>query len=634
VTTESAGKAPSIEQEWRPVGVSELEDSAWAALRDQGSTSVIAGPGAGKTEFLAQKAAFLLQTERCAPPQRILAISFKRDSASNLARRVETRMPDFADRFVSMTFDAFTKGLVDRFKAALPATWSMPEGYDVNFFDRRDQQDFLSDLASRVANEHRGAIYAIKSDSFLTDVVGNWPLPGDLAKQPKSPEEFAARNWWHTHYLIPGRPKIDFVMLNRLAEILVRTTPGIRRALHLTYPFVFIDEFQDTTAAQLSFLATAFGNNAIFTAVGDRKQRIMGFAGALQDSFQQYETDFSATPYALSWNFRSSDELVLLQHIIATRLDPSSVKTVSKVEVEDDEVAASLWSYNSEEREAFHIAEWIADDMKRSGRCAQDFALVVRQKASAYEGRLRAAFASQGLRVRNDDARYGVMSLQDLNKHEVTRLIVGLLRLAVEPRGLPHEWHEVNSLVAKICGLDEDDITSRQLAETIAQFTQGLRQWLQKLPIRKEDAREVIGRAADIVTVEELRSYVSAQHRGEKADDVLEALSLRLESVIDDVESWKEAFVAFESTDAVSLLTIHKSKGLEYHTVLFLGLDDDQWWSFRYNATEGTAAFFVGLSRAARRLIFTCTKANARSGNISELYALLDQAGVKETRIE
>ena len=52
---------------------------------------MVAGPGAGKTEFLAQRACFLLETGRCRHPKRILAISFKRDAAINLAERVRSR---------------------------------------------------------------------------------------------------------------------------------------------------------------------------------------------------------------------------------------------------------------------------------------------------------------------------------------------------------------------------------------------------------------------------------------------------------------------------------------------------------------------------------------------------------------
>jgi superfamily I DNA/RNA helicase len=79
-------------EEWRPRGIANLEPAAWEALRSETSISVVAGPGAGKSEFLAQKPAYLLETGLCRPPRQILAISFKTDAAANLGARV--RLPD------------------------------------------------------------------------------------------------------------------------------------------------------------------------------------------------------------------------------------------------------------------------------------------------------------------------------------------------------------------------------------------------------------------------------------------------------------------------------------------------------------------------------------------------------------
>src|ERR1700754_3862919 len=94
---------PIAPETWRPRGISDLEPNAWAALRQVRSTSVVAGPGAGKSEFLAQRAAYLLETGLCKVPQQILAISFKTDAAANLASRVRKRCPpELAGRFTSV----------------------------------------------------------------------------------------------------------------------------------------------------------------------------------------------------------------------------------------------------------------------------------------------------------------------------------------------------------------------------------------------------------------------------------------------------------------------------------------------------------------------------------------------------
>jgi DNA helicase II / ATP-dependent DNA helicase PcrA len=618
---------------WEPTGIAQLEPAAWDALRDDGCTAVIAGPGAGKTEFLAQRAAFLLQTGLCPAPRRILAISFKRDSAANLARRIAARIPEHAGRFVSLTFDAFTKGLVDRFGSALPQPWALNGPYEIKFWTQRDQQDFVTGVALNASGKLQLDLYGLPGAKFLTDVVGDWALPTDPPGTASTAAKLAALAWWHEHYLRPGTQHVDFVMLNRLAELLARCRPQLGRALRITYPYVFVDEFQDTTGAQLSFLASVFGD-ATVTAVGDRKQRIMGFAGALPDALRRYAVSFAATEYQLTWNFRSSDGLVLLQHIIASRLDPEVTQAVSKAAPEAGHVPASMWTFDSAAREAEYIAERIARDIARSGRQPADFALVARQKVADYEQRLAAALAGRGISLRNDDVFHGQMRLQDLLKHEATRLILGVLRLAAEPSGLADVWLEVKATLARIDGTIDDDDAARRLGDDLSRLTGDLRAWLEAIPVRQADPGKVVDRAVDAVGRDHLAGYLRSSYPGDDISLILRSLAERLRHVMPRAQNWAQAFVDVEAVDAVTLMTIHRSKGLEYHTVFFLGLDDDQWWAYQRDADEATSAFFVGLSRAAHRLVFTSTNPAARSGKIASLYQMLDEAGVPETHVQ
>jgi DNA helicase II / ATP-dependent DNA helicase PcrA len=75
---------------------------------------------------------------------------------------------------------------------------------------------------------------------------------------------------------------------------------------------------------------------------------------------------------------------------------------------------------------------------------------------------------------------------------------------------------------------------------------------------------------------------------------VVEALKARIDQVAEDDLSWTQVCDRFEGRDAVALMTVHKSKGLEYHTVFFLSIDDRQWWSFRREQASSTSTFFVG----------------------------------------
>ncbi len=105
-----------VRDDWVPQGVGGLEGRVREALRETDSSILVtAGAGAGKTEFLAQKASYLLQTGICPAPKRILAISFKK-MPPKPRRGVAKRCPrDQARRFDSITFDAFTKGLLTGF---------------------------------------------------------------------------------------------------------------------------------------------------------------------------------------------------------------------------------------------------------------------------------------------------------------------------------------------------------------------------------------------------------------------------------------------------------------------------------------------------------------------------------------
>ncbi|MFF1615664.1 3'-5' exonuclease [Amycolatopsis sp. NPDC058278] len=129
--------------------------------------------------------------------------------------------------------------------------------------------------------------------------------------------------------------------------------------------------------------------------------------------------------------------------------------------------------------------------------------------------------------------------------------------------------------------------------------------WLVDNPAGAADPGEAVDQVVGSIGADAPAGYVRSAARGEEVEFILDAFQARLAAVAGQAENWTAAFNEFESADAVALLTVYKSKGLEYHTVFFLGLDDDQWWAYARDREESTSAFFVGLSRAAHRLIFT-----------------------------
>ena len=625
-----------LEEDWAPSGIDDLEAAAWDALRSNSSVSLAAGPGSGKTEFLAQKAAFLLQTRICPDPQKILAISFKRDAAKNLARRVETRVPNHGGRFVSLTFDAFTKSLVDRFGASLPAPWTIRPGqYDLAFWTQREVGDILASLNSTAPPERRSEFYGVQGRGFLPESIGMWELPLDPDVHSIPGGGYPSWAWWDMHVLSPTRPKLDFTMLNRLAELLIRNNPRIRRAIRVTYPYVFVDEFQDTTGAQITFLESLFaGSGATLTAVGDRKQRIMRFAGALEDAMSRFETSFGASHFDLVSNFRSSAELVHLQHQVATELDPNLVAAISQARLETGNVAATIWTFRNEQVQATAIAKWIAEDIAVSNRNPSDFAILAKQKIADFEDNLVAALSVRGISLRNDDARYEEVALIDLLRHDASAILLGLLRLAVHPVGLGQVWADTLDLLILISGTGNDENSARATADHLNSTVRELRTWLTGRDPQRTTGEALLDEALNATDRPALTAYFSGQNGSEPLFNIVAALAARINTVRTGTSNWDELLAAVAAEDAVSLMTIHRSKGLEFHTVFVLGLDEDQWWSYRQDVRETTSAFFVALSRAKHRIIVTRATTNTRGQNTSHFYELLEQAGVEESAPE
>lgn len=628
---------------WRPHDIEDLEQAAWDALR-AGTASVTAGPGAGKSEFLAQRASYLLETGLCRPPRQILAISFKRAAAANLRNRVQARLPNHATRFTSMTFDAFTKSIVDRFVGSLPTAWALRPDYRIGFTTKRQIEGFLSDIAGGLDTQQASAVYAISADKFLSNVLGAFALPPEPPQwpAPTSAEDYAVQQWWQRNYLDTNDPVVDFVMLNRLADLIIRSNPQLQRALRATYPFVFVDEFQDTTFAQYSFLRSVFAyEGTTVTVVGDRKQRIMGWAGALGDAFAQFEDDFGAEPFALTSNFRSTQQLVDLQHRFAVRLDPNTPQQLSQVPAVG-EAPVEVWSFATAAREAEAIAAWIATDIDETGRVPADYALIARQQVALLEPQLVQAFARFDLRVRNDDAKVGETRLQDLLTDELVRLLMGILALAASKGGQPQVWREVTSLLSRAHAGEAGREIGTQIEDDLTEFLGTLRPWLALNPLDDDSGIDLSDELADALT-SRLTAFVrveTAGHKrlfGDRPEDLevtLQAFRLRFAEAIKRAESWAEVISAFFDVDAVPLLTVHRSKGLEYHTVFFIGLDRDQWWTHARDTVESTMTFFVGVSRAAERLVFTQCDERGTPAPLGEIYQDLQDAGVSLVRFD
>lgn len=615
--------------EWAPAGIDALEDNALDVVRSINNRSVIAGPGSGKTELLAQRASFLLQCGVAPSPQRILALSYKRDAAFNIAKRVSARChPEQAHRFDSLTIDAFAKSLVDRFGQALPPEWRPTPDYEIAQARDPIVRDFLRSLRPPASVGNYADIMAITVKGFEKRWLISLPLTARPIEQP-APGAWAADQFWKSWLHGSQRSYLTFAMIGRLAAHLVQTNPMVKRALQLTYSHLFMDEFQDTTQVQYDFVKALFADTeTVVTAVGDNKQQIMRFAMAMDQPFIAYEADFKAQRTPLKNNYRSSPDLVRIQDILARAIDAKTVKPVSKAAATITGNSCEVWDFQGAALEAAYLAAYVARESRKYGLKPRDFSILVRVRAAEYIKLLEPAFAAQGLLVRNEAEMIGEVALQELLGEPVSEIAIALLRLAATPRAGRY-WSDCLESLCYMRGLAFDDEAGRaKVAAALDQFAIHFA-LARPAPIGSQaEAVSVVTALLDFVGRQHLIATSPAYRQGEWLDHVAAAVAQHLESSCRGAATWSDALDIYEGEHAIPLMTIHKSKGLEYHTVIFIGLDDGAWFAFQSQTNEEMCGFFVAFTRAKQRVIFSYCPSRGQRTSIAPLYTLLKSAGV------
>jgi superfamily I DNA/RNA helicase len=133
---------------------------------------------------------------------------------------------------------------------------------------------------------------------------------------------------------------------------------------------------------------------------------------------------------------------------------------------------------------------------------------------------------------------------------------------------------------------------------------------MQRLPKLKTRTKSLLEFILDFIGHEKIWEAYPEYKQHKRFEDVIDKLADYLTEnckLISD-NDWNAVLDSFEGKDSVPIMTIHKSKGLEYQTVVFVGLEDSAWWSFAKQPEESRAAFFVAFSRAKQRVIFTYCK--------------------------
>lgn len=156
---------------------------------------------------------------------------------------------------------------------------------------------------------------------------------------------------------------------------------------------------------------------------------------------------------------------------------------------------------------------------------------------------------------------------------------------------------------------------------------------LRLLPLWPLPDRSIVDEAVAFLSEGCFFASHAAYGQGGWLEKVVHSTATHLHGSSANSARWTDALSILEGVRAVPLMTIRKSKGLEYHTAMFVGLDDDAWWSFSNDELEAKAGFFGAFTRAKQQVVFTYCPARGQRTKIASLYDLLEEAGVKTQKI-
>lgn len=523
---------------------------------------VIAGPGSGKTEMLAQKASFLFETNLCRNPYKILALSYKVDAAKTLKDRVNKRCGYIANsRFDSFTLDAFLFLIVQRFYKVLP-DWLEPLPQKLNMCS--DDKTLIRDIFSA----------DIKQQLRINNHIKSGYIPWNLIKN--------------------------------LGYSILLHSQDVRDIVSSPYQYVFIDEFQDTTDIHYEILILLFNNkNVRCMAVGDSKQAIMGFAGALNTIFEKYTADFNAVEYPLNYNYRSNNNIVDFINKVIEKFLPQFIKhkMVAYKKSEEEYSVFQNGQYKNYEEQFTSIANFISNKISNSHLKQHDFVIV--KRTNMLQDNLKQIndiFTKYGLLIRNDMEKiYKNITVQNLLEYQLSRFLIHFFAY-MEGCITPENYQELLFIYSAYKNYDISESTNYDKA-TKNMIT------LRKQLIEIKDITEIVKYIADHFELKTIIAVDKDIQDKEKFNDIVHAFSEYFESLLLSVNSRYEAISKFYGENQIKIMTIHKSKGMEYDTVFFLDFNSMEWDIFKTGDNEDKISelkvFFVGISRAKNILIFT-----------------------------
>ncbi|MCW1892031.1 MAG: ATP-dependent helicase [Candidatus Uhrbacteria bacterium] len=612
-----------------------------AVSHGEGPLLIVAGAGTGKTTVLTRRYAWLLK-EKGLKPENILALTFTEKAAGEMEDRVLQLLPNGTYDFWISTFHGFCQrileekgleiGLPNRFKLLTQTDgWLMLkrrlEDLPLNHYrPLGNPQKFLGALLSHVSRAKDENVSPEDYQRFALESV----LDGDsefVDSERKRLQELADLSFFYRK-IMRDEGALDFGDLIQETLRLFRERPGVLKELRQRFPYILVDEFQDTNWAQYELVKLLTDGEVVVdgksvprprnvTVVGDDDQAIYKFRGASLANILQFRDDYpDAKTVYLTDNYRSKQEILDLAYNFIVLNNPNRLE----VKLQDTGLSKRLTAFRSSgggvrglwypsiEEEAHGVAKQIADLKAEDASLTwNDIAILVRSN----DGAEPFVDALDHLSI-----PFRFYALRGLYAKPIILDLVNALTLLIHQQDSPALWRVLNMPTVDIAAADAAQLTFYAdekkgiglwqachdvmaipgISEAGKKLVTGVVSKIEKL---SEDAKRERPLKVLQFVLEQfgLLSYILNLPEREKIEgiDLLNGFANRikryeantaganlkgfLDELTSEIESGEEGALKANPDDGpelVKILTIHASKGLEFKHVFIVSMVDQR----------------------------------------------------------
>ncbi len=587
----------------------------------EGPLLIQAGAGSGKTKTLTHRIAYLLSTGK-AQPHNILAVTFTNKAAKEMRARVAQLLGRNAEDRSFMPYMGTFHGICVRLLRQDGEHIGIPRSFVI--FDESDRQAAVKQASKQLQLDEK-SFPARTLSGMISSAKNELMGPQEYAGQANSPAQKAAAQVFPLYQkALKDAAALDFDDLIGRTVLLLETQPEIRAKWQQQFKYVMIDEYQDTNSAQYKLIKLLVDKNRNCAVVGDDWQSIYSWRGADFRNILNFEKDYKdTTVIKLEQNYRSTKRILDAAHAVITKNQQRSDKKLWTAL--GDGLPVQIVPVSNDRAEGEAIVRRVREGVDSGRRKMHDYAVLYRTNAQSRS--LEETLMRYGLPYRvvggvrfydrkeiKDIVAYLRLVFQPEDRVSFER-IVNVPARGIGPKSLQnfHEWRAEQGLNllqaltrAEQCGslTPKAKAALSELGDTLATLRDNM-----------EDVA-VSGLIDSLVRRIKYYDYLEDDTpQGEaRIENVKELLSVAQEyqdvglaGFLEEVSLVSDLDTADFSGDAITLMTLHAAKGLEFPVVFMIGLEETIFPHSRalYDESEmeeERRLCYVGMTRARQEL--------------------------------